>query len=188
MGVGSLSAAVRFAAVAVFFLAVVGNPAAQVPSSAMPPDAGVVLTKLSTPVYPPLARQAHITGDVVVQVSIGKDGSIESVELFDGHPMLAPAALDSAKQSTFACQGCEATTSYLLTYTFGISRDCPHFGPNCEPLEPHAPLVTQSEDKITLTVEPSCICDPVGKIIRIRVRAAKCLYLWKCGSRDGDDK
>jgi TonB family protein len=182
----SLSIALQ-AVAAACLLTVVANARSQSTATAETAEPRVVITKLSPPVYPPLARQAHITGDVVVQVSIGKDGSIESVELFDGHPMLARAALDSAKQSTFVCQGCEATTSSLLTYTFGIAGGC-HFGPNCEPLEPLAPQVTQSEDKITLTVEPSCICDPVGKIIRIRVRAAKCLYLWKCGLRDADDK
>jgi TonB family protein len=187
MKLRSLSAARGFAAVIVCCLAVVERATAQSATSDTTHETEVVLTKLSTPVYPPLARQAHITGDVVVQVSIAKDGSIESVELFDGHPMLAPAALDSAKQSTFVCQGCESTTSYLLTYTFGIAGGC-HFDPNCEPSEPHAPQVTQSEDKITLTVEPSCICDPVSKIIRIRVRAAKCLYLWRCGLQEADDK
>ncbi len=50
------------------------------------------------PVYPPLARQARIQGTVVLQVLIGKDGSIESLSLVSGHPMLAPAAMDAVKQ------------------------------------------------------------------------------------------
>jgi TonB family protein len=183
----SLSAALRIVAVAVCCLAVVECAVAQGTTNSTTRESGVVLTKLSAPIYPPLARQARISGDVVVQVSVRKDGSIESVELFDGHPVLARAALDSAKQSTFACRGCAATTSSLLTYTFGISGVC-RFGPNCEPLEPRAPQLTQSEDKITLTVEPACECDPAVTIVRTRVRAARCLYLWKCGSREADDK
>lgn len=181
-----LSPAWAFAAVVVCCLAVVESAVAQGTTSGTTHKTEVVLTKLSTPVYPPLARQARITGDVVVQVSIGKDGSIESVELFDGHPMLVPAALDSAKQSTFACLGCEGRTAYLLTYTFRISGDC-HFGQNCEPLEPHAPQVTQSEDRITLTVEPACTCDPATTYVRKKIRTAKCLYLWKCGFGDLTD-
>jgi TonB family protein len=181
-----LFATLGFSAVAVCCLAIVESVGAQSATSA--PEVGVVLTKLSPPVYPPLARQARIAGDVVVQVSVRKDGSVESIELFSGHPMLARAALDSAKQSTFVCRGCESTTSYLLTYTFGISSDYARFGPNCEPLESHPPQVTQSEDKINLTAEPTVTCDPSTTIVNVRARAAKCLYMWKCGFSEAKDK
>jgi hypothetical protein len=175
------------AAVALCFFAAVENAPAQATTGSAVPEAGVVLTKLSPPVYPPLARAARIMGDVKILIRIRPDGSIESAEPVSGHLMLKQAALDSAKHSTFACEGCEATSSYFLTYTFEISGDC-HFGPNCEPLEPHAPQVTQSENKVTLTAESVCECDPAVTIVRVRVRAAKCLYLWKCGSREVDDK
>jgi outer membrane biosynthesis protein TonB len=42
------------------------------------PETGVVLTKLVPPVYPPLARQAQIAGDVMVRVLIRQDGSKSS--------------------------------------------------------------------------------------------------------------
>jgi TonB family protein len=178
-----LSGALRFAAVTVCCLAIVRSAGAQsAASGGTPAEVGVVLTKLYTPVYPPLARQARITGDVVVQVSVRKDGSVESIELFSGHPMLAPAALASAKQSTFVCRGCETTTSYLLTYTFGILSD---YRPNCES---RPAQVTQSGDKIALTAEPTVTCDPTTTIVNVRVRAAKCLYLWKCGFTKAKDK
>lgn len=184
----SLSATRGFAAVVVCFLAVVGSTGAQGTTSGTTQETGVVLTKLSPPVYPPLARQARIVGDVKILIGIRQDGSVESAEVFSGHAMLQQAALDSARKSTFECRGCgEAVTSYLLAYTFEISGGC-RFGPYCESLEPHAPQVTQSDGKITLTVEPACECDPAVTIVRVRVRAAKCLYLWKCGLRDGNDK
>jgi protein TonB len=50
------------------------------------------------PVYPPLARQARISGTVVLRAVIGKDGSIQNLSLVSGHPMLAPAAIDAVKQ------------------------------------------------------------------------------------------
>jgi hypothetical protein len=81
----------------------------------------------------------------------------------------------------------EAVISYPLTYTFEIQGNC-RFGPNCESIEPRAPEVTQSQHKITITVEPECTCDPSVTITRIKVRSAKCLYLWKCGLRDAADK
>ncbi len=50
------------------------------------------------PNYPPLARQARISGTVVLHALISKDGSIENLTLISGHPMLAPAAIDAVKQ------------------------------------------------------------------------------------------
>ena len=39
---------------------------------------GVVLSMLSRPIYPPLARLARISGEVEVKLGIRKDGSVES--------------------------------------------------------------------------------------------------------------
>ena len=140
----------------------------------------VVLAGLAPPLYPPLARQARITGKVKVQVSIRQDGTIELAEAISGHPMLKLAAVESGQKSAFECPECgTATTTYSLTYAFEISGDC-HFGPHCEQtITP--PKVEQSQDRVTLTVEPACLCDPAATATK--VRAAKCLYLWKCGFR-----
>src|SRR5207247_5168169 len=51
---------------------------------------GLLIRKVQ-PAYPPLARQARIQGQVVLQAEISKDGSIENLRLISGHPMLAPA-------------------------------------------------------------------------------------------------
>jgi len=58
---------------------------------------GLLIRKVN-PVYPPLARQARISGTVVLRAVISKDGSIENLALVSGHPMLAPAAIDAVKQ------------------------------------------------------------------------------------------
>jgi len=58
---------------------------------------GLVIRKVQ-PTYPPLARQARIQGQVMLQALISKDGSIENLRLISGHPMLAPAALEAVKQ------------------------------------------------------------------------------------------
>jgi len=50
------------------------------------------------PEYPPDAREQHIQGNVLLQVIIGKEGSVENIELISGHPLLAPAAIDAVKQ------------------------------------------------------------------------------------------
>jgi len=50
------------------------------------------LAKTVDPVYPPLAKVASIQGNVVFDVLIDKDGSVESAQLSSGHPLLANAA------------------------------------------------------------------------------------------------
>jgi protein TonB len=50
------------------------------------------------PPYPPLARQSRIQGTVVLQAVIGKDGTIQNLQVVSGHPMLAQAALDAVKK------------------------------------------------------------------------------------------
>ncbi len=60
--------------------------------------AGGLLVRKVNPVYPPLARQARVSGTVVLRAIIGTDGSIENLTLVSGHPMLAPAAIEAVKQ------------------------------------------------------------------------------------------
>jgi TonB family protein len=88
------------------------------------PQTGVGLLKLSPPIYPPLARQARITGDVRIQLLIRRDGSVESADVVSGHPMLKQAALESAQRSIFECRNGEKdATPYLLAYTFALRDD-----------------------------------------------------------------
>jgi TonB family protein len=162
------------------------NAVSQGPQSEDKPDTGVVLTRLSPPVYPPLARQAQIAGDVKVQVSIRKDGSVESAEVIEGHPMLKQSALDSAKDSQFECRDCKNVESYSLTYTFAIdnsngsepgpcccshlSGEAKHFDPRIERLLDHV--------SVTVIAEPVCICpdecDMRWAEQHSRFRASKC--------------
>jgi TonB family protein len=56
------------------------------------------LIKKVTPPYPPLAKQARIQGTVRFSATIGKDGTVTSLQLISGHPLLAPAAQEAVKQ------------------------------------------------------------------------------------------
>src|SRR6478672_1100370 len=58
---------------------------------------GLIIKKVQPP-YPPLARQARIQGQVVLQADISKDGTIQNLRLISGHPMLAPSAIEAVKQ------------------------------------------------------------------------------------------
>jgi protein TonB len=57
-----------------------------------------LLMKKVQPQYPPLARQARIQGAVVLQASIGKDGTVQNLRAISGHPMLTPSAIEAVKQ------------------------------------------------------------------------------------------
>jgi protein TonB len=56
------------------------------------------LIRKVTPQYPPLAKQARVQGTVRFQAIIGKDGTIQNLQLITGHPLLVPAATEAVKQ------------------------------------------------------------------------------------------
>lgn len=56
------------------------------------------IKKRVNPTYPPLARQTHISGTVVLHVTITTDGALQDIEVVSGHPLLIQAALDAVKQ------------------------------------------------------------------------------------------
>ena len=57
-----------------------------------------MLIKRVQPVYPPLARQTRISGNVRLHVILGKDGTVQQVEVISGHPLLVQAAMDAVRQ------------------------------------------------------------------------------------------
>ena len=50
------------------------------------------------PVYPHIAQVSGISGTVKLHAIIGKDGSIQSLSLISGQPILAAAALEAVKE------------------------------------------------------------------------------------------
>ena len=84
---------------------IIGSTTSAIPKVATPQrvrvsqgvSTGLLIRKV-TPNYPPLARQARIQGQVILQAEISKDGTIQNLQLISGHPMLAPAAIEAVKQ------------------------------------------------------------------------------------------
>jgi protein TonB len=50
------------------------------------------------PVYPQIAKTAHISGTVVLHAIIAKDGTIQELQFVSGPPLLMRAAMDAVKQ------------------------------------------------------------------------------------------
>jgi protein TonB len=56
---------------------------------------------LVTPPYPAIARSAHASGAVQVQVLIDENGNVISAHAVSGHPLLQAAAVSAARASKF---------------------------------------------------------------------------------------
>jgi len=52
---------------------------------------GLLVSRVE-PIYPPLAQQARVQGDVVLTAIIDKQGNVRHLQVVSGHPLLAPAA------------------------------------------------------------------------------------------------
>lgn len=131
----------------------------------------VVLTKLSDPVYPRIARTAHIKGDVELMLEVRQDRRIESAVVVSGPPILQKAALISAQQSQFECHGCSAEpTAYRLVYTFQLvdSGCCTMEDSKATDTGPPRtyPQITQSQNRVTVVDQVPCICDPQARLAR----------------------
>jgi protein TonB len=102
-------------------------PVAQPKIAPTPPKAKVsvispvVLVHQVPPQYPLQAKVAGIHGTVVLQAVIAKNGSVKSVHVLNGNPLLTQAALDAVKQwqykpSTLDGQAIEADTQISVSF------------------------------------------------------------------------
>jgi TonB family protein len=92
------------------------------PTRIPPDEAEKHLVKKASAKYPPLAEAARIQGNVILEVSIDESGAASVRRFVTGHPMLAPAAIESAnrwKYKPFEVDGKPATAVTLVMVTFG---------------------------------------------------------------------
>jgi TonB family protein len=137
-------------------------------------DGGATLTPfwLERPAYPLIAQSARVQGVVVLRLAVGGDGHVTNVDVVRHIPLFTPVAVDAARGSRFICRGCVEgrAATYTLTYDFRLSDEAPtaRIGRGDSTLAVHAPL-------------------PMGIFCQrpYPVRAASCLYLWRCGTAGG---
>jgi TonB family protein len=55
-----------------------------------------------SPSYPELARRMHVSGKVMLLVTIDPDGKVTATKVESGHALLAPAAQDAVSRWRFA--------------------------------------------------------------------------------------
>lgn len=105
------------------FTLAVGQPAATPAASneSHPPE----LVTRTLPVYPPIAKAAHVSGQVKLQIEIGVDGHVTGEKVISGPPMLVGAAEACVKQWVYDTGG--RTYSTVVTVDFGLP---PPINPN----------------------------------------------------------
>jgi TonB family protein len=87
-------------------------------------DGGVLNGKaleLPKPAYPTIARAAHASGTVLVQVLIDEEGNVVSAHAVEGHPLLQAAAVAAARQARFTptlLEGEPVKVTGVIQYNF----------------------------------------------------------------------
>lgn len=74
-----------------------------------------------TPVYPPAAQKAHIWGDVVLDVTLKEDGTVEQTSVIDGDPLLVEAATSAVKRWRYRplLDGGKPVVKFVVAVSFG---------------------------------------------------------------------
>ena len=76
---------------------------------------------LPKPAYPAIARTAHASGTVVVQVVIDENGNVISAHAVSGHPLLQAVAVAAARGARFSptkLSGQPVKVTGVITYNF----------------------------------------------------------------------
>ena len=110
---------------------IIGSTPVAVPKQVMPTrvrvSAGVQQGNLISqvkPMYPVIAKSARISGAVVLQAEISKQGTIEHLQVISGHPMLVQSAVEAVKQwryKPYLLNGEPVPVETTITVNFTLS-------------------------------------------------------------------
>jgi periplasmic protein TonB len=76
------------------------------------------------PIYPPLAKQARVSGTVEIEAVIGVDGRLREVHVKSGHPLLVKAAVDAVRQWVYeptTLNGMPVEVAGVILVTFRLN-------------------------------------------------------------------
>ena len=124
--------------------------------------------------YPPIAESARVRGTVNVRVGVRPDGTVSETTLLRDVPLLSEAAVKAASGATFDCRQCtEPATPHTINFVFSLldTEDRP-------PPPVWKPSGTASTE-VTIFGRVY-LCDHCPRGAPSQVRAARCLWLWRC--------
>ncbi len=84
-----------------------------------------MLVRRVEPIYPALARQIRLSGQVRLHAVIAADGTIASLEVMDGAPLLVRSALDAVAQWRYRptlLNGSPVEVETVITVVYTLSR------------------------------------------------------------------
>jgi protein TonB len=99
-------------------------PPTPAPKPSAPISGGVLNGKaisLPKPAYPAIAKSAHASGTVTVQVLIDENGNVVAAHAVSGHPLLQAVAVQAARSAKFSptkLSGQPVKVSGVITYNF----------------------------------------------------------------------
>jgi len=83
------------------------------------------LIRQPRPIYPPLAKQARLEGDVRLHVVIDKTGAVAELTALSGPALLIPSAMDAVKQweyKPFVQNGNPVAVQTYVTVQFHLPK------------------------------------------------------------------
>jgi hypothetical protein len=101
--------------------------------------------------YPPIARAAHVTGQIILMVQFAPDGSVHAAEVLSGPVMLRASA--------------KTYVSGWLANRYGGSRTCPIvIGYQLDSSEENGKVERRDAQHYVVWGSAPCLCDPSGVI------------------------
>ncbi|HKP37540.1 MAG TPA: TonB family protein [Pyrinomonadaceae bacterium] len=97
------------------------TPRAEIPKTVSGGVLNGKATSLPQPTYPPIARAAHASGAVNVQVTVDESGNVISANAVSGHPLLKQSAVAAARQARFSptkLSGQPVKVTGIIVYNF----------------------------------------------------------------------
>ena len=105
----------------------------------IPPAAmtGMVLSQ-EQPVYPDIAKAAHVQGVVVLHARISKTGEVEDLKIINGSPMLTSSAVEAVKKWTYKPyllngKPVEVETNINVNFSWGGQNNTSYRGESATP-------------------------------------------------------
>ena len=85
---------------------------------------GAKLVHQVQPIYPQIAKTAHVSGTVLLHAIIAKDGSIQELQYVSGPPLLMRAAMDAVHEWRYQPtllngEPVEVDTTIQVVFTLG---------------------------------------------------------------------
>ncbi|HET9184486.1 MAG TPA: TonB family protein [Candidatus Angelobacter sp.] len=103
----------------VFGLLTAGKPAVTRNATPKPPDESLVIQHADMPSYPAMARVAHVTGTVQIEITIRNGVVVQSEQRSSVHPILINAALENVRTWKFRP---DANAKFSVTYIYLLKK------------------------------------------------------------------